>query len=461
MTGQPPKILLKPQAGAQEMFLSTSADIAVYGGAAGGGKSYALLLEALRHISTTDGFGVTIFRRTSPQIRNEGGLWDESTKIYAGLGGKPVETTLKWKFPPYGNVIKFGHLDYEKDVRNYQGSQIPMIGFDELTHFSVKQFFYMLSRNRSACGVRPYIRCTTNPDPDSWLASFISWWINQKTGYPIKSRSGAIRWFARIGDVIEWSDSKEELIARFPEILSDEVPPKSFTFIAATLEDNQILMKADAGYKANLMALPTVEREQLLGGNWLIRAGAGDYFAEEDATIISALPNDIIKVCRAWDLAATEPSVDNPSPDSTSGVKMGIRPNGDIVIIDVKNKKIKSSDVEKLILNTAKTDGRNVAIRMPQDPAQAGKAQIATYTKLLSGYGLTSEPVSGDKETRSRSLASQWQAGNVYLLEGDWNEAFLSEMNAFPLGAHDDSVDAANDAYSEIAHGDNYSLSNL
>ena len=449
MTGNPPKVMLKPQPGAQETFLSTPADVAVYGGAAGGGKSYALLLECLRHISAVKGFGATIFRKTSPQIRNQGGLWDESVAIYSPIG-TPIETTLKWKFAPHGNTIKFAHLDYEKDVLNYQGAQIPLIGFDELTHFSQSQFFYMLSRNRSACGVRPYVRCTTNPDPDSWLAGFISWWIDQDTGYPIMERSGVVRWFARIGDDIEWGYSKVELIERFPEILTEETPPKSFTFIAATLDDNQILMEKDPGYKANLLALPRVEREQLLKGNWKIRASAGDYFPEEKATIINALPSDLVGECRGWDLAATTPTTDNPSPDSTSGVKIALRENGDVIVIDRKNKKINSSEVRKLIKNTASTDGVSCKIRIPQDPGQAGKDQAQTYVKLLNGYPVKAVPVTGDKETRARSLSAQWHAGNVYLLRGDWNESYLSEMAAFPLGAHDDDVDASADAYSEI-----------
>jgi hypothetical protein len=122
-------------------------------------------------------------------ITNEGGLWDESNKIYPLLSAKQKETDHSWTFPAE-TVISFSHLQHEKNVLDWQGAQICFIGFDELTHFTERQFFYMLSRNRSTCGVKPYIRATTNPDADSWVAEFISWWIDQETGLPIMERAG-------------------------------------------------------------------------------------------------------------------------------------------------------------------------------------------------------------------------------------------------------------------------------
>jgi len=137
---------IRPQEGPQTAFLSSPADIAIYGGAAGGGKSWALLAEPLRNISNPK-FGAVIFRRTTTQIRNEGGLWDESSHMYAPLGGDPKDMTLDWRFPSGAN-ISMAHLEYDKSVLNWQGSQIPLLCFDELTHFSARQFFYMMSRNR-------------------------------------------------------------------------------------------------------------------------------------------------------------------------------------------------------------------------------------------------------------------------------------------------------------------------
>src|SRR3954454_4436898 len=97
-------------------------------------------------------------------------------------------------------------------VYNWQGAQIALICFDELTHFRAHQFFYMVSRNRSTCGVRPYIRATCNPDADSWVAEFLAWWIDPETGLPIPERAGVMRYYVRVSDKIIWADRPEELM---------------------------------------------------------------------------------------------------------------------------------------------------------------------------------------------------------------------------------------------------------
>ena len=274
-------IVFKPQPGKQEMFLKHSADICIYGGAAGGGKSYALLLEPGYHIDNP-GFEAVIFRQQRPQILNAGGLWDVSSTIYPNYGAKSTRSPkLMWTFPS-GAKVTFAHLGMEKELQYWQGSQIPLIMFDELTHFSEKMFFYMLSRNRSLCGVKPYVRATCNPDADSWVAKFIEWWIDQETGYPIEERCGKVRWFIRRDEVVYWADAKSELWEEFNLVTEEERgEPKSVAFVSSTLQDNKLLMKQDPSYLANLKALPTVERERLLYGNWKIKAASGLYFSRK------------------------------------------------------------------------------------------------------------------------------------------------------------------------------------
>jgi len=94
---------------------------------------------------------------------------------------------------------------------------VPFIGFDELTHFTKKQFFYLLSRNRSTCGVRPYIRATCNPDPDSWVKELIEWRVDPETGYIIKERDGVIRYFTVDNSNIVRGDTREEVVKKLDD----------------------------------------------------------------------------------------------------------------------------------------------------------------------------------------------------------------------------------------------------
>lgn len=438
---------IRPQAGPQEQFLASSADIAIYGGAAGGGKTFALLLEPLRHCANP-GFGAVIFRRESVQVTNEGGLWDTALSLYPLLGARPLASPkLQFKFPA-GARVAFGHLNSEASVLDWQGSQLPFVGYDELTHFSRTQFFYMLSRNRSTCGVRPYIRATCNPDAESWVAEFIAWWIDQDTGYPIPERAGRIRWFIRRDEVLHWADDVAELCARF-DCTPDDC--KSVTFIPASLDDNPALLRKDPGYRANLMALSLVERERLLRGNWKIKPAAGLYFKRADARIVPDIPDDVLADTwvRGWDLAATEETEKNDDPDYTASVRMARRRNGRIVIAHAERFRKRSADVRARVRALARQDGGG-RIVIPEDPGQAGKDQADSYVRELSGYAVIRVRSTTSKVTRAEPLAAQWQNGLVDVVAGPWNEAFFAEMEAFPDVNHDDQVDAASVAFLKL-----------
>lgn len=284
---------MKAQPGFQEQFLSSSADITIAGGSAGPGKTFALLLEFCRHHKNPEWGGV-IFRRTGPQITGEGGLWDTSEKIYPHVGGSQKRSSLTWNFGS-GSKLKFSHLEYEKNIYDWQGTQIPFIGFDELTHFSKKMFFYLLTRNRSVSGIRPYMRATCNPDPDSWVADFIAWWIDQETGFPISERAGVLRYLIIDGENYIWGDTLEEVAEKGAHILQ-EVPEevnidiknliKSVTFVPGDIYDNKILMRENPEYLANLLAQDDQTKSQLLHGNWKVRIAEDeiiDYYALKDS----------------------------------------------------------------------------------------------------------------------------------------------------------------------------------
>lgn len=449
---EPKPNMLEPQAGPQTMFMASSADIVIYGGAAGGGKTYALLLEMLRHKDIKN-FGAVIFRKNFTQITAEGGLWDSSVKLYTQVPDAEQRKSpkLHWKFK--GGKLTFAHLDREEDLQAWQGTEIAYLGFDELTHFSRHQFLYMLSRNRSTCGVKPYVRATCNPDSDSWVADFVSWWINQDTGYPIRERSGVVRYMCVINDVIYWGDTPEDLASNHG-INPEEC--KSVTFIASKLEDNKILMKSDPSYLSNLKAMTEVDMERLLYGNWKIKAQAGRYFKRTQIPIdgyYEKIPDDVIYWCRAWDLAATDED-ENGDADYTAGVLIGIRKNNRYIVADVINKQVKAGDVEKLIRMTAISDrkkyGFSYRVRIPQDPGGAGKIVAKQYLNGLSGFDVKAEPVSGSKELRATPFAAQLQNGFVDVLIAEWNEMYFSQLESFPESKHDDMVDASSDAFNEL-----------
>lgn len=429
------------------------------------------------------------------------------------IGAEPKKTPNPMFTFPSGAKVVFGHLERYEDALKYQGSQIPLLCFDELTHFDENVFWYMFSRIRSDSGVDGYIRATTNPDPDSWVRTFIDWWIG-KDGLAIPERSGKLRWFIRINGECVWGDSRMELLryqfegeitavdkthADTDELFIDDAktnkriivkegedgvlyvitgtrqffqwidgdykelnPPKSVTFILSTLQDNKILMRNDPSYLANLKALPLVEQERLLGGNWDIRPAAGMYYPRSKVNILDEIPNDVIRWVRAWDMAGTEDKKNNNPEDGpayTAGVLIGKRKCGRYIIADVINQRLNSSDVRSTILNTAKADKaayKRIRIRLNQDPGQAGKDQAEQYLKLLSGFSVNIERESGSKETRAEPLSAQWiglegaDKGNVDVLNAPWTNSYLAQMDGFPDRKFKDMADASATGFLEL-----------
>ena len=331
-----------------------------------------------------------------------------------------------------------------------------LIGFDELTQFTAFQFWYLFSRNRSTCGVRPYIRATCNPEADSWVALLIAWWIDQDTGYAIPERSGVLRWFVRVGDTLIWADSPEEL-AEYKDDRGEPIPPKSLTFIPASLDDNPALLKADPGYRANLMALTTVERERLAKGNWKIRPAAGLYFQRHWCNVLDARPDgDEWRWARGWDLAATE-AREGTDPDWTTGTLMGINAKTNrLCIADHRYDRLSPHGVEAMLKAVAEHDTRRVTIALPQDPAQAGKSQRARLAGLLQGYNVRFRRMSkttGNKIERFSGFSAQAEARNVDVVRGPWNERLFQELENFPPGnnmGHDDDADSVSEAYAAL-----------
>lgn len=458
-------LIFRPTPGPQEAALASEADVMIYGGAAGGGKTFELLLDQARWAMSVRGFAGVIFRRTYPQIMAPGALWDESMKMFPYLGGSGVRSDARWVWPDTGSWIKFSHLQHEKEMHDWQGAQLAIIAFDELTHFSETVFWYLSSRLRTMCGIKPYLRATCNPEPGSWVARLISWWLDPKTGFPIPERAGVLRWFIRKGDEMIWADNREDL----PEemINGKKVGAMSFTFIPAKVTDNIPLLEANPEYMAQLRALPFYERQLLLDGNWKVRREGGMRYKREWFGEPARPPQSFVRVLRYWDRASTKPSKQNPDPDWTRGVKLGEDKYGTIWVLDVASIRDTPLQVRTLMARTSAHDQSpdECECWMEQDPASAGKAEKLDLARDLAEYAPHFFAPSGSKWTRSAPASAAAEAGRVRLAIGDWNDAFLDELEAFvdedahvegkkikvPPGYHDDQNDGFTGGFNLIA----------
>lgn len=457
-----PGMHISPQPGPQTQFHKSKADIVVYGGAAGGGKTWSLLAEPLRHVNNPK-FGAVIFRRTSKQVKSEGGLWDEAYQMYHRMGATFKESTSTVEFPS-GAKVTFAHLQHEKNKFDWQGAQIALVEFDELTHFSKGQMFYLLSRMRSMSGVNPYMRASTNPDATSWVKDFLWPWVHaQKREEEAKqaeeegrlclnAESAEIRYMERMGDIIVW---------HHPSTLEEEDRERmmSVTFIKSTLKDNQILMRTDPEYERKLKNMSLVERKRLLEGDWEV-TDKGDYFDSEwfeiapDTEIPWARLRNFV---RYWDFASTDRRKDKSGRACfTSGVLMAEDPmTRKVYILDVKREKYAPSKVKELVIAAAHLDNEiyeaqgGVFTMAENEPGSSGDFVISDYAAELRGYKFEGDKPSGEKTKRSEPFATYAKNGLCVIRKANWNSAFLAEAASYPNGFKD-QIDGATGAFAKI-----------
>ena len=235
-------VVWKPQP-QQVKFMERPEWEALYGGAAGGGKSDALLAEALRQVHIPH-YRAIIFRKTYPQLSE---LIDRSREIYKAAFPKAKYNDSKhvWLFPS-GAKIYFGSMQYTKDRTNYQGKRYDFVAFDELTHFTWEEYSYMFSRNRPGKeGTRVYMRATTKP------GGIGHGWVKDR--------------FITAAEPL--TPINTDLTVISPDGKPIEMHRKRI-FVPATVFDNQELLRNDPNYLASLAMMPEAERQALLYGDW-------------------------------------------------------------------------------------------------------------------------------------------------------------------------------------------------
>lgn len=391
----------------QTAFLCLDVKEAFYGGAAGGGKSDALLMAALQYVDIP-GYNAIIFRKTYSDLSLPGALMDRSQDWLAATDAKWSELDKKWSFPS-GASLSFGYLENEGQKYRYASSEFQFIGWDELTQFAETQYSFLFSRLR---------RNTTQTD----------------NGIPLRVRSAANPG----GPGHEWVRNKFI------------VNPGRRIFIPAGLVDNPYLNREE--YTESLMELDHLTRQQLMHGDWEAQL-EGTLFHRDWFDAIDDVPHnvEIIKQFRYWDLAATEekPGTD---PDFTVGCLLGIGDDGRYYLLDIARFRESPGQVENKVSNQARLDGRKTEIYMEQEPGSSGVNTIHHYRRrVLRGFVFRGIKSSGSKVERARPVSSVAEDGDIVMIRANWNHAFLDEITAFPLSQHDDQVDALSGAHAQLA----------
>jgi predicted phage terminase large subunit-like protein len=348
-------------------------------------------MAALQYVGESN-YAAIIFRQTFTDLSEPGALIERSHQWLDDTDARWDSINHAWIFPS-GAKLVFGYLDCAGAEKRYKGAEFQFIGFDQVEEIPLEQYRFMSSRARRLKSSHIPVRIWSTANPDGLP------WVKQ--------------WF-----IIEG-------------------PANDRVFVPAKLSDNQFLDRED--YIKSLANLDPVHREQLLNGNWDIKRTF--MFKQEWFKIVKDYPRDTRRV-RMWDFAATEEGKAK-DPDYTSG-GLGTVKNGQLYIIHMQHARLAPAQVQDNVKTTAEQDGKTVEVHIEEEKGSAGKNLIDQYRRnVLLGYVVTAESPTGEKAVRAAPLASAAEAGNVFLVEGSWNNAFLDEAEGFPMKGHKDQIDVA------------------
>lgn len=406
----------------QASFLLDFSQEVLFGGAVGGAKSVALLMAASLFIEVPE-YAALLIRKSFADLSQPRALMDLAEQWWRGNNWEGKGTprydpaTHTWTFPS-GATITFGYIDRVNDHLKYQGAAYQFVGFDEVTQHRENHYRYLFSRmRRSSDGpiaqVPIRMRATANPGGPGHD------WVYKRFIHP-----------------------HELFLSRGVR------PPRRF--IPSFLDDNPHLDREE--YLKSLEELDPVTRAQLLRGDWNIRPDGrmfkrGWFKYVDDSPIYHSWPR-----VRYWDMAATD-ETPGGDPDYTVGAKMAMNPGtGQLVLLDIVRTRANPAKVEELMKKTAQKDGREVPQYIEQEPGSAGKTVIHHIrTKVLQGWSVYGNLPSGSKIVRAAPFASRADAGDVSVVKGEWNEAWIDEVELFPDAFHDDQVDATAGSYQVLA----------
>jgi predicted phage terminase large subunit-like protein len=362
------------------------------------------------------GYAACLVRETFQMLSAPGGLMARAQEWLGATDAVWNGTDHQYRFPS-GATLTFRPLPDAGAERNFQGSEYHFIGIDEVTDLTEHQYRFLFSRLRR----------------------------RRDEAIPLRMRAASNPY----GPGVEW------VRRRFVV----EGPSQGRPYIRALLEDNPHLDQE--AYEESLRQLGPLQYRQLRHGDWEARAEgglfSGDWFTDRMIGW-DDLPKGL-RLCRYWDLAATEAGR-GKDPDYTAGVLLGRSPDGVWYLIDVRRARRTPLQVEDLVRDTAELETAwarrrgydRPAIRMEEEPGSAGRSVIDHYRReVLAEYDFAGVRTTGSKEARVAPVAARAEAGDLWICRRPWNTAFLDELTLFPLADHDDQVDALAGAFQHLA----------
>lgn len=432
--------------GKQMAFLANMGREALYGGTARSMKSWAALMAALQ-FACVPGYSAIIFRRERASLKLPGGLIPISQGWLANKAKWSGED-FQWTFPS-GATLNFGYIQNPDDLIKYHSSSYHFILFEEVAEFPTDtEFRYMFSRltpSLDVAGDLPRCKC------HGWSVADI----------PLRMRATANPG----GPGQAWV--RQNFI----------IPHRSGVqgiFHPASYKDNPYLNQEE--YAETVGRLKSIDRMRLLGGDWDITAPgerfARQWFQEHGGETRVIDPNakgdhwkeisSTLSMVRRWDLATTKPNVGNRDPDWTAGALVGHRKwNGEDqwYIIDMQRFRVTSGERNMKMRKAAERDSkrykRKIPVRVEREPGALARTALKMMKAMyFSGLNFRGVPSKVRKEDRIDQLAAAAEDGEVFIVLGDWVEAFLDEADAYGHpGVHDDQLDAVAGAMTDLGRG--------
>ncbi len=433
----------------QRAAVNCPADITIFGGGNGPGKTFTLLmLPLLPEYRCTPGSRSVIFAETNPKLEQPDGIVDQTRELYSqahpgGLDGFRQSPSKRWTFPCPGGGESTVNLSYIGEPGQWDGSQMSLINVDQIEQATEKQAFSLFGRNRSKLKIRKRIFATANPPEEGkehWLTRMLSagGWIGED-GFPAQEMAGRVRFYTRDGDTDEFlfADTIDELVAtgHVPrDIDGTPIRPQTISFFPALIDDHPD-EEYRREYKSKLASLTLFERRRRLEGNWYATESAGKYFRKEYFPVVDNYrPSASAQLVRSWDNAWST----SEKADWTPGVLLSLEPDGGIYVLDLLRFRGTMAHVERAIMLCAEVDGRRVKIRLPKDAGAAGGIQAAIAQRLgAKGYTVALTADRGDKLTRSKPYQACAERGQIRLVRGSHPSWQVAAMLCDPFEEHD------------------------